>query len=134
MNSTFFPTPKHLGRVQILPLWKLYMFYKICTMDALKMPGVAGLCGSGVAARILRSFRCCMSMTLINTWQLLLSEVSNPSVKKGGMVLSEAETGRGWAIACLVCLFVTTLLKHNFLHDLLNNLVLDDVLGLGVCL
>lgn len=133
MNSTFFPTLTHLGRVQ-LPLSKLYIYYKKCTIDALKMPGVAGLCGSGVVARIWRSFRCCVIMTLINTWQLLLSELSNPSVKKGGMVLSEAETGRGWAIACLVCLFVTALLKHNFLHDLLNYLVLDDVLHLRVCL
>lgn len=130
----FSPTLKHLGRVQVLSLSKLYMCYKICTIDALKIPGVAGLWGSGVVARILRSFRCCIFMTLINTWQLLLSEVSNPSVKKGGMVLSEAETGRGWAIACLLCLFVTILLKHNFLRDLLNYLVLDDVLHLRVCL
>lgn len=36
LNSTFFPPLKHLERVQILPLSKLYVCYKMCTIDAFK--------------------------------------------------------------------------------------------------
>lgn len=62
----FFPL-KHLGRVQILPLLKLYVCYNRCTVDAAKKRSGAGLYSSGVAPRILRLFRWCMFMTLINT-------------------------------------------------------------------
>lgn len=58
---------KYLESVQILPLLKLYVCYNRCTVDAAKKTNVAGLYSSGVAPKILRSFRSCMFMTLINT-------------------------------------------------------------------